>query len=388
MTTQTAAAVATPTPARIGRLRLYCFRSYGELRLELGPGLNVFVGENAQGKSNLLEAVASLLLTRSPRSSTNADLLRWGSDEAAVEGEVVRPAGSETLTLRLRRDSGRVTRLTLIDGNPRPARDLLGRCPVVVFWPEDLQLVKAGPEGRRRLLDMLVSQLDRQAAEDLIRYRRTLEQRNALLRQLRAGGLGRRDDLAAFDHGLVDHGSRIQVARAELIAALGPLAAAAMTEISDSREELSLRYAPDGSSGGSNRETVAAELRGRIDEVAGEELARGVSLVGPHRDDMEYVIDGRAARATASQGQQRSAVLATKLAEVRHVESRALATPIVLLDDVLSELDGGRRERLLAGLGGMESPLQTLVTTSDGDRFDSPALTRFRVAGGQVTALR
>ena len=237
-------------------LRLYNFRNYAELNLPLGPGLNVFVGENAQGKTNLLEAVATLLLTKSPRTSTPAELLRWGSEETAVDAVLGRGALSETLALRLRRirdadltgapgrdASPRIARTTTRDGHPIAPRDLIGRWPVVLFWPDDLQLVKAGPEARRRLLDILVSQLDRAAADELIRYRRVLEQRNSLLRRLHDGG-GPADQLRPFDDALLRHGAAIQVARTELVGALAPLAAAAMTEISEAVDSLELRYAP------------------------------------------------------------------------------------------------------------------------------------------------
>ena len=214
--------------------------------MEFGRGINVVGGRNAQGKTNLLEAVATLLLTRSPRASSSADVVAWGSDEALVEAQVLRPAADRTLAVRFRRDPalGRVTRTATVDGSPRPARDLLGLCPVVLFWPEDLQLVKAGPDTRRRLLDVVLSQLDRRAAADLLRYRHVLEQRNALLRQLRAGGA----DLAAlagFTRELVESGARIQVARAELVAALVPHGREALAQIGGG-EELGLRYLPDG----------------------------------------------------------------------------------------------------------------------------------------------
>ncbi len=243
-------------PAGIRHLRLYNFRNYAELNLELGPGLNVFTGSNAQGKSNLLEAVATLLLVRSPRTPSPGDLLRWGTDEAAVDGVVARPPVTETLGLRLQRQTAnpalpsqtatdarpRIIRTSLAEGRPVTAREVLGRCPVVLFWPDDLQLVKSGPEARRRLVDTLLSQLDRRAGDDLVRYRRVLEQRNALLRQIRHGASA--EQLASFDDALVHHGARVQMARDRTVETLGPLAAAAMRELTGGREILSLHYRP------------------------------------------------------------------------------------------------------------------------------------------------
>jgi DNA replication and repair protein RecF len=369
------------------QLRIYRFRNYAEQSVEFGRGLNVVGGRNAQGKTNLLEAVATLLLTRSPRASTAADVVGWGSDEALVEARVLRPAADRTLAVRFRRDlaTGRVTRTATVDGSPRPARDLLGLCPVVLFWPEDLQLVKAGPDGRRRLLDVVLSQLDARAAADLLRYRHVLEQRNALLRQLRAGA-GSTATLEGFTHELVGSGARIQVARAELVEALVPHGREALAQIGGG-EELGLRYLPDGGMDpAADREAAERALVSTLARRRDEEIARGATLAGPHRDDLELLIGGRPARTAASQGQQRSIVLALKLAEVRHIAARAGVMPVLLLDDVLSELDPGRRRDLLAGLAA--AGLQTLITSSEPLPDSLPAGTRrFEVAAGRVVAV-
>ena len=380
------------------RLRLYNFRNYPHLELELGPGLNLFVGENAQGKTNLLEAVATLLLTRSPRAGSASELLRWGTDQAAVDGVLVGHSASETVSLRLRRlseaepgkavgdgSSHRISRTTSTDGNPIRPRDLIGRWPIVLFWPDDLHLVKAGPEARRHLLDVLVSQIDRQAADDLIRYRRVLEQRNALLRRLRRAGGGSPDHLSPFDDALVRHGASVQVARAALVRALAPLAAAAAAEISGSRDALEIVYAPRSGAPGAEHSEAMASLREALNRSRSEEMTRGMTVVGPHRDDVEYRVNGRSARTSASQGQQRSAVLATKIAEVRLLRSRSGRTPIVLLDDVLSELDPGRRQRLLAALSAAGEAAQTLVTCSDKGQLDGEPLRLFQVLQATVS---
>ena len=390
-----------PSPARAGaglaRLRLFNFRNYAELNVELAAGLNVFVGENAQGKTNLLEAVATLLLTKSPRAGNAAELVRWGTDEAAVDAELTRGTVTEALALRLRRvhDPGednrgdarpRVSRTTSRDGHPIAPRDLLGRWPVVLFWPDDLQLVKAGPEARRRLLDVLVAQLDRAAADELLRYRRALEQRNALLRRLHAGVATGADELRPFDDALVRHGASIQLARAQLVRELAPLATAAVAEITDSADSLELRYAPQSREMSEDRETVVSALRSALRRAHDEELARGTTVVGPHRDDLEFLLNGRSARSTASQGQQRSAVLATKIAEVRLVHMRSGQMPLLLLDDVLSELDPARRERLLSALSADGGAPQTLVTSAEEDILRAHRAQRFVVRQGSVAA--
>ena len=382
----------TPAPAcRITRLRLFRFRNYTEQVVELGPGLNVVSGPNAQGKTNLLEAVATLALTRSPRAGSAVELISWGEPECRVEATVERPDGPTRLDMRIRRGGGRdgegALRTTLVDGRERPARALLGTCPVVLFWPEDLMLVKGGPETRRRLLDVLLSQLDQRAAADLVRYRRVLEQRNALLRQVRAGA-ATPAALDGFTAELVRTGAAIRVARHRLTGELRGLAAEAHAELSRGSERLDLSYlgGDAGDAGSGDVTTAAAALAAELSARRAEELGRGVTVAGPHRDDLELLLDGRPARTSASQGQQRTVVLACKLAEVRHLAIAAGMAPVLLLDDVLSELDADRRRLLLAGLGAGTAS-QALLTTSETAPLDldGEALVRhFSVRSGAV----
>jgi DNA replication and repair protein RecF len=352
------------TGCTVTRLRLHRFRNYPEATLHFGPGLNVIAGRNAQGKTNLLEAVATLALTRSPRAATAADLLQWGADRCQIDATVVRGAVTTELASRFERRDGsaRVVHTTSIDGKARRAHALLGVCPVVLFWPEDLQLVKAGPEGRRRLLDTLLAQLDPRAAQHMTRYRRVLEQRNALLHRIRVDGRGR-EALHGFTSELAHHGARITVARLRVVEALTPLARSALHELSDGAERLDLRYACTAGTIPDDDEQAEQALLQALHRRAGDEETRGMTLIGPHRDDLEISLDARPARHAASQGQQRSIVLACKLAEMRYVCSVTGVTPLVLLDDVLSELDWQRRGDLLEALAaGAE---QVLVTTTE-----------------------
>ncbi len=355
--------------------------------MRFGPGLNVIHGQNAQGKTNLLEAIATLALTRSPRTTSSGDLLLWSEDAALAEADVARPPAEVTLSVRFQRDpsTGRVSRVTAVDGKPRPARGVLGVCPVVLFWPEDLALVRGGPDGRRRFLDVILAQTDPQAVAHMSRYRRVLEQRNALLHQFRLGG-GARDSLNGFTGELAHHGAWLEVARSRLVEALAPLAALSLHDLSGHRERISLRYAPAHIA--SIPDTVeAAEqvLLGILRERASEEAARGITLAGPHRDDLAFDLDGRAARGTASQGQQRSIVLACKLAEVRYLQDAAGVAPVILLDDVLSELDPERRGSLLALLA--QGHHQVLVTATEPltEIADFAEVLHFTVRGGVVT---
>ncbi len=357
---------SSPPRCAVQRLRVHCFRNYAETTVHFGPGLNVIHGQNAQGKTNLLEAIATLALTRSPRTSASGDLLLWGQNAALAEADVARPPAGVTLTLRFERDatSGRVTRSARVDGKPRPARSVLGVCPVVLFWPEDLALVRGGPDGRRRFLDVILAQTDPQSTDHMSRYRRVLEQRNALLHQLRLGG-GGRDALNSFTNELARHGAWLALARSRLLTALAPLAEASLHDLSGEREHIALRYTA-AHTGAMPADIDQAEqlLLETLHARAAEEVARGMTLAGPHRDDIAIDLDGRVARGTASQGQQRSIVLACKLAEVRYLQDTAGVAPVILLDDVLSELDPARRRRLLALLAG-DGRHQVLVTTTE-----------------------
>jgi DNA replication and repair protein RecF len=380
------AGTAAPRCA-IVRLRLHSFRNYAETTVRLGPGLNVIHGQNAQGKTNLLEAIATLALTRSPRTTSSSDLLRWSEDAALAEADIERPPAGVTLSVRFQLDAatGRVSRVTAVDGKPRSARAILGVCPVVLFWPEDLALVRGGPDGRRRFLDVILAQTDQQAVAHMSRYRRVLEQRNALLHQLRLGA-GARDSLNSFTSELAHHGAWLALARSRLVDALAPLAARSLHDLSGQRERIALRYAPahvqaipDGVEAA--EQALLETLRSR----AGEEIARGITLAGPHRDDVAFDLDGRAARGTASQGQQRSIVLACKLAEVQYLQDTAGVAPVILLDDVLSELDPHRRGSLLALLAD-GARHQVLVTTTEPltDVADFAEVLHFTVHAGVV----
>jgi DNA replication and repair protein RecF len=369
------------------RARLYQFRNYDEATVRFAPGVNVISGANAQGKTNLLEAVATVALTRSPRAAAAESLLRWGGDRALVEADVARLDVTRTITARFEREPGsnRVQRTMTVDGNRRSARSVLGLCPVVLFWPDDLLLVKAGPEGRRRPLDTVLAQVEPATSDALLRYRRVLEQRNALLKQLRAG-TGSRAALGGFTRELATLGARIEVARKALIEEVQSLACTAMSKLSGGRETLRLRYQP--AHGEMHDDIAGAEtaLLRALSDRAAEELARGVTVVGPHRDDVDISLDGQPARTTASQGQQRSIVLAWKVAEVDYLTARTATPPVIILDDVLSELDPERRRDLVRLLAERE-PQQVLLTTAEplDDLAPLAVARRLRVDGGRVS---
>ena len=280
---------------------------------------------------------------------------------------VLPPMSPSRSAFSVTRRTGRgVSRVTAVDGKPRPARAMLGVCPVVLFWPEDLALVRGGPDGRRRFLDVILAQTDQQAVAHMSRYRRVLEQRNCAAASAPPRRRRTRFAAAASPTELAHHGAwlcagagapRRRSGAARRALASRPERPARAASRFGTHRLMSMRLpAP---SRPPNRRSSKRSHRRMV-----EEIARGVTLAGPHRDDIAFDLDGRPARGTASQGQQRSIVLACKLAEVRYLQNTAGVAPVILLDDVLSELDPDRRRRLLALLA-QGAQHQVLVTTTE-----------------------
>lgn len=347
----------------VARLALRNFRNYRDLALELSPGVNAFVGANGQGKTNLLEALHLLATGRSQRGAKDPELILAGEGEMRVWARVERTEGTVEIDLQIATHLGRRLRL---NGQPqRRMADLVGRLAVVFFGPDDLQVLKGPPAERRRFLDILLSQVSPAYLHHLQRYSRALAQRNRLLRQVQ-GGHASRDELAAWDEPLAQSGAEITVRRVRALTSLAPVAAEQHRLISGGVEELAVAYAPAlpgvESAAAEGPAAVGQILQHELERRRGEEIARAVTLVGPHRDDVALRIGGNDARAFASQGQQRTAILALKLAELTYMREVLGEPPVLLLDDVVSELDRDRRRHLLRAV---DSGVQTLLTSTD-----------------------
>jgi len=359
------------------RLELSDFRNYRRLDLEPSPGLNLLVGSNAQGKSNLLEAIALVGTGKSFRAERDGDVVRSDCELGIVRATAAARTGEINLACAIERD-GRATRKTFsLNGNSVRYARYLGRLRVVTFVPSDLQLVTGTPAVRRSFLNGALSQSEPRYYHELARYRRALQQRNALLKD--AGTLDE-DLLEVYAKALVDSGTHIMLARAALIGALQPEAARAHDRFAPG-ERLELRYDPNCAFESATAHDVAAVLRARLAESAERERARRATVVGPHRDDVELILDGASLEAYGSQGQQRTAVLALKVAEYSVMRERTADAPVLLLDDVLSELDEARASAFLGEMGAYE---QAFVTATHLPKDLSAAGRSARVSGGTV----
>lgn len=393
-------------------LELEEFRSYRRLRLDLDPRGLRLSGPNGSGKSTLLEAVALLATMRSPRSAADREILNWesGSDLsvppfARCVGTASRENGNVQIELALQSDPqrpGQVRKQIKLDGRPVRAMDAVGILKAVLFAPDDLALVSGPPVGRRRYFDLTLSQLDGRYLRSLSRYNRILMQRNSLLRSLAKERLDLRAadaQLAFWDEELVAFGAHLTACRFRVLRRLADLAAERFRWLSN-EIDLGFTYRSSiASDGWSTRDEgrtdfstlqaiVSRGYEAQLREARREELRRGTSLVGPHRDDAEFAVGGVDLSAYGSRGQQRLAVVALKLAEADLMREEAGDGPVLLLDDVLSELDERHRGLLVEAVGEVGS--QVFVTATDATSltgFGLDELPRASVASGLLIPL-
>jgi DNA replication and repair protein RecF len=391
-------------------LALANFRNFVRLELDLPPQVTLLQGENAQGKTNLLEAIMLLSTARSPRTTADREWLSWHAERepmpyARLEASLKRESEGEEVHLEMvLAPTGNATangpafrKQVRVNGTPCKALDFVGILKVVLFMPEDVDLVAGAPAGRRRYLDIALCQMDNRYCHALSRYLKVLERRNALLRHLREAG-GDPGQMAFWDRELVQEGSYVLALRQAFVAFLDAEARRAHWNLAGPEGNLHLRYVssvplpseprqpPPPLGGGilQAQEQVAQAFWQALRETRERERAAGATLVGPHRDDLQFLLSGRDLRTYGSRGQQRTAALAVKVAEVTVMREQTGESPVLLLDDVMSELDHTRRRYLLRLL---DASAQAIVTTTDWDDFAPEFRARahcLRVEGGQV----
>lgn len=349
----------------IRQIRLENFRNYDKLLLEPCQGVNVLMGENAQGKTNALEAVYLTCAGRSHRTRQDRELIRWGADFASVGVDALRRDGSHQVDIIIPAAGGK--RVIKIAGQ-KAARsgELMGHITGVIFSPEDLGLIKDGPAERRRFIDIAISQLRPAYYYALQRYSRALRQRGEMLRTQYYAALDE------FDGELARAGSEIMRHRRWYIENLDRVAKEVHGHISMSREELSVEYRP----------SAEGDMLEKLRAARETDMRRMTTSVGVHRDDVALLIDGHEARLYGSQGQQRTAALSLRLSELTVMRDEAGEWPVLMLDDVMSELDPARRRQLVKYL----SDVQVLITCTDPDDLAGAEIgAMFRVAGAKIT---
>jgi DNA replication and repair protein RecF len=369
------------------RLSLRDYRNYTALDAAFSSGANILVGQNAQGKTNLLEAVYLLATTKSLRGSRDQEVIAWEKERAMVTGEVRRTRRAD---VELEAIISRAEKKLLRVNGVRQTRvmDFVGQLNAVAFSTSDIEVIRGEPALRRRFLDLEISQISPSYCHSLAYYRRTLEQRNQLLKQAR----DRRhhgpveESLAPWNDQLISYGSRIIERRAQFLRRLQEFARTVHSALTEETEYLGLTYKPSVPiEGEPSLEEIRMTFTEALDEVRAEERARGVSVVGPHRDDLACLVNGYDVRTYGSQGQQRTAALSIKLAEIELIRDLTEEPPVCLLDDVMSELDERRRSHIFDVTMGT---CQTLLTCTDTATLPAEILRQAEVLEVRAGAVR
>jgi len=400
----------------IEHLSLQNFRNYARLEVSLPTGPILLYGSNAQGKTSLLEAIYYLATSRSPYTTTDRQLINWNADPdllafAKIGAEVVsafRPLSRVEVTLvqepgalHSSLNGSRLQKEIRINGVPRRVMDLIGQINVVMFLPQDLVLVEGAPSERRRYMNITLCQTDATYCEALATFEKALTQRNALLRRI-ADGEARPDELGYWNEQLAQAGGVLIAGRQRLLRDLEVKARRVHRDLSGGDEDLELSYQPSflptANNSGQlsfqvlgldlNRQLKASDIAAQYVETLvarqGEDIARGMTLIGPQRDELRLLVNGRDLGLYGSRGQARTAVMSLKLAELEWMRDAVGEWPILLLDEVIAELDAARRAYLLDRISGAE---QVLLTTTEPDIFTPEFLqkaTRWHIRQGQI----
>ena len=371
-------------------IELTNFRSYRALDLTLRPGLTIIHGANGSGKSNLLEAAYLLAIGKSYRASVERELVSWPTADAGgyaiiaanvarADGEIALRVGFDCAGPSNAAGGGAVQKRIRVNGVPRRAQDLVGALSAVLFTAEDIELIFGSPSGRRRYLDIMLSQLGGHYVGSLSRYQRILTQRNALLRAIREGR-GNDSELAYWNESLCNEGAAVLGARFDAMTQLRGLVSDAFVRL-EALDQLEVSYAATVDF---NERPTPQTLADALERSRGPERGAGMTLVGPHRDDLKLVMNGVEMAKHASRGQARLAALSMRVAEAKLLEERRADPPVLLFDDVLSELDDRRRELVLNEAAEHH---QAIVTTADLAQVPSrhlAAARRLCVDGGEI----
>jgi DNA replication and repair protein RecF len=348
---------------QVRSVRLKAFRNHRDTQLQPGPGITLILGNNGQGKTNVLEAISYLSLSKSFYAASDAQVVMIGEDGMEVRATIV-DDGGHVSDVRVLVDAGTGKKLVSVNGADLDRiSDIVGMFPAVILSPEHYGIVAGGPAERRKFLDIVLCQSSRTYLADMLEYRRVLRQRNKLLLDARLAGGAVPRELPAWTDELVRLGSRVMHRRALFVNDIREGVTTAYNRVAGTTAEATVEYlAAGGIQCTQPPEEIALEFAHAIDQRAYEERKRGSTLVGPHRDDLAFAINSLAAERYASQGEQKTLLIALKLAEFDFVATRSGETPILLLDDVFAELDRHRAARVIERLtaGG-----QCIITATD-----------------------
>ncbi|MDO8506998.1 MAG: DNA replication/repair protein RecF [bacterium] len=359
---------------KIKKIKLQNFRSYKSLEVSFGEK-NIIVGENTQGKTNLLEAIYLTSVGKSFRSK-ESDMVLWACDHFRIESDVL-DGHPQKIEYIFEKNVGRNGRKTVkINGAKKPASALLGGFPCVFFTPDEIDMFFSFPSLRRRHLNILLSKINKEYSSELIKYARVLEQRNAQLKAI-LKGRGKEGDLELWDGKLAEHGAEIVKERLGLVSKINANLRENYKKVAHDEKELEMKYEPsvgafsvipsqEGNQKNPTKDEIWAAFLGKLLESRRRDMATGTTNVGPHRDDVRLYLSGRDITSFGSRGEHRSAIVALKLSEIDIIKDKTGETPVLLMDDVFSELDEKRRENLVKAFEGQ----QTIVTTTDLDHID------------------
>ncbi|MGX7327939.1 DNA replication/repair protein RecF [Enterococcus bulliens] len=344
---------------RLSNLELQNFRNYDQLALTFTKDLVIFLGENAQGKTNVLEAIYALAMTRSHRTAHEQELISWQKKEANISGHIEKNSHNILLEVRFTK-KGRRTKINHLE--QKKLSSYVGQMNVILFAPEDLALVKGTPQLRRKFLDMEIGQINSVYLYNLVQYQKILKQRNLYLKKLAETKKPDELYLTVLTEQLVEFGSKVLYERLKFVKKLEYWANTLHQSISQQKETLTITY--DSSielSTESTIKSIAKIYQQALGKTQQNERFRQITLVGPHRDELLFFINGRNVQTYGSQGQQRTTALSVKLAEIDLMKEETGEYPILLLDDVMSELDDSRQLHLLEAI---EGKVQTFLTTT------------------------
>ncbi len=367
----------------ISRLKLINFRNYSSLDIELHNKLNIFIGNNAQGKTNILESIYLTGFGKSFRTSKDKELIKANKSMAYVKVEGEKRHGEVSIELRLW--NGKKKEIKTNGLSLTKLSELLGNIYIVIFSPEDLKLIKGGPAERRRFIDREISHVNRKYYYDIMSYNKVLLQRNNLLKNI-VYNKKLLKTIDIWDNKLVEFGMKVIFKRIEFINRLNALSRLIHRKITDGRENLEVKYLSNIKvNSKSIYEEAFKDFRTKLEKRLETDIKRGYTTVGPHKDDLGIYIDDKDIRIFGSQGQQRTAALSLKLSEIEIIKGEVGEYPILLLDDVMSELDINRQNFLINSLRNV----QTFITITEIPQLMAPLVKEgniFEISGGRIIA--